>query len=265
MSSAPLRVVYTDLDGTLLGRGGSLFAGSEGVTMRAVEAIAALHREGIAIVPLSGRTEAQVYESARLLGATDYAAEIGGIVVRGGERSVNRGAFTGAGSPYDAMARQGAAGLLLERFEGRLEPHAPWAFLGRECTMLLRGQVDPQEVTAMLEEAGFDWLHLVDNGRITHPGPTDPVNAYHLAPKGVDKAAFVALDLEAREISGEAAVVVGDAPSEAAAAAHVRTVFIVANGAETLGDRERPANLRITSAARGEGFAEAVSELLGAG
>ncbi|MGH2738587.1 MAG: HAD family hydrolase, partial [Actinomycetota bacterium] len=64
------RVVYTDLDGTLLGPGGSLFASpGGGITGRPAEAVAALHRAGVALVPVSGRAEVRVKEAARLLGA----------------------------------------------------------------------------------------------------------------------------------------------------------------------------------------------------
>ncbi|HYH27575.1 MAG TPA: HAD family phosphatase, partial [Actinomycetota bacterium] len=103
------------------------------------------------------------------------------------------------------------------------------------------------------------WLHVVDNGRIAHPGPTEVVNAYHLAPRGVDKAAAVAADLQARGAAADEAVVIGDGPSEAAAAPHVRSVYIVANGADTLG--ERSSNVLLTGGARGAGFAEVVREL----
>ena len=247
------RVLYTDLDGTLLGPGGSLFAGSSGVTDAAASALTALHRAGIEVVPLSGRTEEQVREVARLLGATSFIAELGGIVWMG-ERIARYGAHPGPGTPYEAMARSGAVAFLLERSAGRLEPHAPWAFRGREVTMLLRGHVDPSEANTSLAEAGYGWLRLVDNGQIPVPGPTDVVHAYHLAPEGVTKADAVAEHLRRRGLHAGDAVAIGDAPADAAVADHVDAVYIVANGAASVeaagAGRE---NVYVTPSERGEG------------
>ena len=65
------RCVYTDLDGTLLGRGASLFRTAEGeFTLLAARALEACHRAGAEVVIKSGRRRAQVMEDARLLGQT---------------------------------------------------------------------------------------------------------------------------------------------------------------------------------------------------
>ncbi|MGH2687076.1 MAG: hypothetical protein ACRDJP_16550, partial [Actinomycetota bacterium] len=60
-------ILYVDLDGTLFGPGGSLFASGSGeVTMGAADAVGALARAGVRVVPMSGRTESQVREVARV-------------------------------------------------------------------------------------------------------------------------------------------------------------------------------------------------------
>jgi hydroxymethylpyrimidine pyrophosphatase-like HAD family hydrolase len=65
--------VYTDLDGTLLGRGGSLFADSEGgFSLLQARGLEAAHRAGVEVVIMSGRREAQVHEDARLMGQSSY-------------------------------------------------------------------------------------------------------------------------------------------------------------------------------------------------
>src|SRR5439155_11843494 len=199
-----VRVVYADLDGTLLGPGGSLFAGPGGeVTTEPAAAVAALGEAGIDLMLMSGRTATQVREVARVLGAAGYIAELGGLAVhREGREEVvtrNNGSFRGPGTPFAAMERSGVAGVLLESFPGRMEPHAPWAFLSRESSMLLRGNIDPTEAATALAQAGFGWLDLQDNGIIqSWPGrfpALDPaieeVHAYHLVPAGVSKRAGV--------------------------------------------------------------------------
>jgi hypothetical protein len=80
-----IRALYTDLDGTLLGPRGSLLAREDGgVTTAASSAVASLHRAGVSIVPVSGRTVPQMREAARILGADSFLAEMGAfVVVRG--------------------------------------------------------------------------------------------------------------------------------------------------------------------------------------
>ena len=80
-----VRCVYTDLDGTLLGRGASLFRDAEGqFTLLPARALEACHRAGAEVVIKSGRRRAQVMEDARLLGQSAYIFEMGsGLVIDG--------------------------------------------------------------------------------------------------------------------------------------------------------------------------------------
>lgn len=256
------RVVYSDLDGTLLGPGGSLFAApGGGITGRAAEAVAALHRAGVALVPVSGRAEVRVREAARLLGAEGYIAELGGIRARGERVVRDHGAYRGRGTPHEAMLRSGAAGFLLGTYAGTLEPHAPWAHDGREVSMLLRGHVSIEEVRRRLEDAGYDWIRLHDNGvlRRSFPGlEVDEVHVYNLLPRGVSKATAVAADLADRGIPAGESVAIGDSASDLALAPEVGVLYLVA-GSEPA---DLPPNVVVTKAGSGEGFAEAVLDLL---
>jgi phosphoglycolate phosphatase len=262
-----LRAVYTDLDGTLFGPGSSLFSDAGGrVTTRPAEAVAALHRAGIPLVPISGRTRPQVREAARILGARDFVAELGGLLCLDGEAQVVRswGGFRGTGSPVEEMGRSGAAAVLLEAFPRRLEPHAPWAFEPREVTMLLRGNVDAAEARRVLDEAGSGWLDLRDNGVIGRRFPgidADEVHAYHLLPRGVSKASAVAEHVRRRGLRAGGCLVIGDSGSDAEIAPEVGAVCIVANGASSVLGAEE-AEVYVTDGAFGEGFSEAVRAFL---
>ena len=262
------KVVYTDLDGTLFGPGGSLFAGTDrSVTERAAEALLALHRAGVALIPVSGRTVKQVRETARLLGATDFIAELGGVTCYEGGSVVVRspGSFGRGGTPFEALAASGAAGLLLDGYAGSIEPHAPWGWEDRERSMLLRGRVDVAEVRGLLDRSGYDWVDIQDNGIVsgTYPGLAfDEVHVYHLAPKGVDKASAVRGDLARRSVVAEEAVAVGDSATDAALAPFVGAVFIVANGRRALNGLPVGQNVYATDGAYGDGFAEAVLALV---
>src|SRR4051812_20250249 len=82
-----IRCVYTDIDGTLVGRGGAPFRDAGGAfTLLPARALEACHRAGVEVVLKSGRRKAQVTEDARLIGQTAYIYEVGcGLVVDGDE------------------------------------------------------------------------------------------------------------------------------------------------------------------------------------
>ncbi|MEK7817498.1 MAG: HAD family phosphatase, partial [Actinomycetota bacterium] len=70
MSRAETRVVYTDLDGTLLGSGGSLFRNHAGdFTLAGALALEMLVSRGVELALVSGRSMRLLAENARMLGA----------------------------------------------------------------------------------------------------------------------------------------------------------------------------------------------------
>src|SRR5215211_3781865 len=111
------RVLFSDVDGTLVGRGASLFADLEGrPTLAAAEALVAAHTAGLEIVLVSGRTQAQLFESGRLLGLRDALAELGTVMVVDGAAELRWGQVPRSlgATPVEALERSGALGLLLE-------------------------------------------------------------------------------------------------------------------------------------------------------
>jgi hypothetical protein len=263
-ASGPLRVLYADLDGTLLGPGGSLFSREGGgVCGGAAEALLHLHEAGVELVLMSGRTRRGLHEAARVLGAATYVAELGALLVlEDGTVLEDRGAYEGSGNVRDALARSGVAGLLLERFAGRLEPVAPWT----EVSVMFQGSVNVADVEAALEQAGFGWLAFHDNGRLRRVLPhldVPEVRAYHLLPRGVSKASAVRRHRELRGVEVAQAAAVGDSLADLAVAPEVGRLFLVANARAAIGEAALPANAAMTEHAHGDGFAEAVHALLG--
>jgi HAD superfamily hydrolase (TIGR01484 family) len=248
-----IRCVYTDLDGTLLGRGASLFRTAEGeFTLLAARALEACHRAGVEVVIKSGRRRAQVMEDARLLGQSSYIFEVGAGLVLDGETTFLTGDFQprDGQSVHDQIAATGAPELLLGRYEGRLEYHAPF-HLGREVSHVFRGSVDVREANELLAAEGQSSLRLVDNGEIA-PG----THTFHLIPAGVSKARAVAAHMRARGYTGEECVAVGDSPEDLDVAEVVGRLFLVANA--VAGDTSRFHNVERTEAAMSEGFYEAI-------
>jgi len=230
----PLRCVYTDLDGTLLGPRGGLFRDPEGnFSLRQARALEACDRAGVEVVIMSGRREDTVRSDARLLGHSSYIYEAGCGVVIEGERIYLTGDWQPGddGTPAERLVAARIPELLFERFPGRLEWHTPW-HTGRVLSLLMRGKVDVDEVNELLRERGHEDLRFLDNGAIGRAmeGIEGPAHAYHLVPGGASKANGVAFHLRARGYSPDDCIAVGDSIEDLETAAAVGRFFCVANG-----------------------------------
>jgi hydroxymethylpyrimidine pyrophosphatase-like HAD family hydrolase len=261
-----IRCVYTDLDGTLLGRDASLFRDADGgFTLLPARALEACHRAGVEVVLKSGRRKAQVMEDARLLGQSAYIYEVGSGLVIDGEETLLAGELQpGDGrSVHDLIEEAGAPRLLLDTYAGRLEHHSPW-HLGREVSHLFRGLVEPAEANALLASHGLGHLRLVDNGAIAPkdslPDLAGPPHAYHLIPREASKARAVAMHMQARGYTPQECIAVGDSREDLGVAEVVGRFFLVANAvAKDPSIAEgAPANVEVTEDRNGEGFYEAV-------
>jgi len=260
-----LRCVYTDLDGTLLGLGASLFTDEEGnFSMSQARALEACARAGVEVVIMSGRREVQVHEDARIIGQTSYIFEAGSAFAVDGERFMATGEFEldPERTVVEQMTERGVPDLLLGAFPGKLEFHEPW-HRGRELSHLFRGEVDPAEANRLLDEHGHADLRLLDNGAIHRRMPgIEVAHCYHLVPRGVSKAGAVAAHSRVRGYAPEETIAVGDSLEDLEVAPAVGTFFVVANGPEKdPGVREALArfpNARVTEERNGSGFYEAV-------
>ena len=270
---APIRVIYTDLDGTMVGPVGCFFRDSEWeLTLRPARALLAALARNVDIMLVSGRHKAQLRETARLLGCVNYVAELGTELVYnlGQEVIMNIGDLEVTGdSVYDTIVETGVVDFLLGEYPRRLEMHAPWSDI-RDCTPLLRGLVDPKEVRAQLVEKGFGGFELVDNGVIPRKSPTLDVpvtRAYHLVPLGVSKKQAVRKDREHRGIRKEETVGVGDAEADLPFAQETGAFFMVRNGLDhnphLAGEIDELPNVFVTEERMGLGWAEVVETLLG--
>jgi phosphoglycolate phosphatase len=266
-----LRCVYTDLDGTLLGRWGSLFRDARGEwSMRQARALEACHRADVEVVIMSGRREQQVMSDARLIGQTSYIYEAGCGVVIDTERTLLTGDWTpdDDGTPAEKMLAAGIPELLFDAFPGRLEWHSPW-HNERRLSHLFRGKVDVAEANALLEENGHRDLRFLDNGAIARPMDGIGIaHAYHLVPGGASKAKGVGFHMRARGCAPDECIAIGDSLEDLDAAAEVGHFFVVANGPERNPDmREAIAaysNVAVTECEMGDGFYEAVVATLAA-
>jgi phosphoglycolate phosphatase len=264
-----MRCLYVDLDGTLLGPGGSLLRGADGrFALEGVRALQACSRADVEVVLYSGRRQSSVFEDSRIIGSSSYIFELGcGLMLDGELEWLTDGIVPSPerGTIYEQIERSGAPALLLERFPGRLEYHTPWS-AKRDVSHLFRGDVDLGAVQGMLDGAGLSWLRLVDNGVIHDATEQMPglsiIHAYHLIPAGASKARAVARHMQARAYSPADCIAVGDSREDMEAAAVVGAFWLVANALErdpelasAIAGRPR---VRVASEPYGAGVYEAV-------
>jgi hydroxymethylpyrimidine pyrophosphatase-like HAD family hydrolase len=272
MGAVGARILYTDLDGTMVGPRGSFWHRADGsLTAAPAAALLELHRAGVPLVLVSGRTAVQLVEAARIFAADGFVAELGALV--GWNTGRDTHLLTGetpeqyrGHAPMDVMRELGIVERLLAEHPGRLEWHSPW-HADHTADAMLRGRVDPLAVDAWLAEQGAGWLTLKDNGAIPVASRFGlapealPPRVYHLMPRGISKGVAVAWDLARRGLGPEDAVAIGDSVSDLEMAPAVNRLWITANGAAVDGMAERLAvvpQTESTDQPMGEGWAEAV-------
>jgi hydroxymethylpyrimidine pyrophosphatase-like HAD family hydrolase len=261
-----LRCVYTDLDGTLLGRFGSLFRDAEGnFSMLQARALEACFRADVEIVIKSGRREPQVLEDARVIGQSSYIYEAGCAVRIDGEETVLIGEFApdDGRTVYESIVDRGVPDLLFDHFAPRLEYHAPW-HTERRHSHLFRGKIEVADANALLEREGHTGLKLIDNGAIVRQmdGVEGRAHAYHLMPAAASKANAVSFHQRVRGYAPEECIAIGDSVEDLDVAEVVGRFFVPANGPErdpalreAIAGRQ---NVTVTEGRMGEGVYEAI-------
>ncbi|GAB4279458.1 MAG: hypothetical protein Kow0056_12620 [Coriobacteriia bacterium] len=277
---ARAKIAYTDIDGTLLGRGGCLLCDLEGrPSLAAAEAVTALNRAGKKVVIASGRTVPMLKEISRMLGWKEFIAEMGCVRGQaiGGEPEYWLGEWDPAvldgRTPYQVIAETGAIDALFNEFPGKIEYHSPH-HKGRDATHLLRGRVDAEAAQSLLDSmpsATETPLTFLDNGVINPPSTglrdVSDVHAYHVMPRGVSKAGAILEDLRRRGIDPSDAVMVGDSAADMAVHDSLGLVVMVANALRSPFVRQEAPNadnVVFTEGASGSGWAEFASAWLSA-
>lgn len=240
------RAAYLDLDGTLLGPGGSLLRDASGAfTADGVEALRLLAAASVVVVLTSGRSRPRLEAVRSVLGADGILPEMGaldaGYPVRAGQ------------TVHEAIAETGITAALLAREPGlRVYGPAQW---GREGSHALAGTLSA-DAHRFVEEFSGGTLRLADNGRAEGGG-----NLIHLLPAVASKAAAVARDVAARGFDPAACLAVGDSLQDLGMGASVGRVAIVANGAAA--DAALAARAPwVTAGSYGAGVLEAVETWL---
>lgn len=174
---AKVKYVFTDLDATMLAPGSCVLRDNDGnPSTKLVEAVVALARAGIQVVPTSGRNRTMIHEDARVLGLNSYIGEMGGLVMY--DLKANDWEYLTGDMPYDpscgltphqVIEQTGVCEKILARWPHKIEYHNDMStgYKYREVTIGMRGDIPDDEAQAILDEAGCG-LVWACNGHLTH-------------------------------------------------------------------------------------------------
>lgn len=244
---AKIKYVFTDLDATMLAPGSCVLRGNDGEpSLTLVEAVVALAKAGIEIIPCSGRNRTMIHEDARVLGLNSYIGEMGGLIMFD-LKANDWEYFTGdmaydpacGSTPHDLIANTGVTQRILDRYPGCIEYHNDMAngYKYREVTLGMRGSIPGDEAQAMLDDTGMKLL-WVSNGFLTHVSKPTTLDlpegvrgrAYNIIPQGLNKGLAMKRMFEKRGIKPEEALALGDSESDFTMADAAGMFCLVENG-----------------------------------
>lgn len=279
-----VKVLYTDIDGTVLGKRGCLLVDGENrPSANTAQAIveANLSPE-LKVVPCTGRSVTQLIEISRLFGWDDFIGEAGAVrsywhAESGTRENVYdtpcwshdlRKRASGDVTPLDLINASGAMDALFAAFPGQIEYHSPWN-VNRKATNVLRGRVDAAQANLLF--ADFDIpISLVENGVIAPSAHTliessEAIRAYHLAPTGVTKGFAIREDIARRGLSKDEALMIGDGMADLECGPEVAAIFMLQNALRAPKMAAALAampNAYVTEGAQGDGWAEVLRAIL---
>ena len=224
---AKVKYVFTDLDATMLAPGSCVLRDNDGnPSTKLVEAVVALARAGIQVVPTSGRNRTMIHEDARVLGLNSYIGEMGGLVMY--DLKANDWEYLTGDMPYDpscgltphqVIEQTGVCEKILARWPHKIEYHNDMStgYKYREVTVGMRGDIPDDEAQAILDEAGYG-LVWACNGHLTHLSkPTtleldrvEDGRAFNINPAGLNKGVAIARFCEHLGIEREETLALGD-------------------------------------------------------
>ncbi len=268
-----LKVIYTDLDGTLLNGSGCLIKDyNNDYYFDALKLLIRLESKGLDVVLISGRNRFQLKSSAQVMGLKNYIAELGAeLVYNLGEKVYTT--FDDSGAVY----KTGDGGsdlikiikLLKRSFPGKIESRIEWSRY-RNYNALFFGEIDLDKANSLLARNGYGGLVLVNNGFSSSLVKVDlnveKLNIYILIPAGVDKSRGIKLDKKIRKFGADNCIALGDSIEDLKMAGEVKYCFLMRNaldGKEDIsGELNKYDNVYVADGIMNRGWAEVVGFLL---
>ncbi|MBM3700137.1 MAG: HAD family phosphatase [Actinobacteria bacterium] len=233
-----LRVIYTDLDGTLLNDRGCLIKDNENSFFTdSIDLIHKAEKKGWDTVIVSGRSRDQLRTSAMLMGLKNYISELGCEIVYNLGKEVHATFDTGS---FNYEITKGGKDLvkiikiLKEAFPGKIESRIEWS-LNRSYNALFVGEIDIDMANEMLNNNGYGGLILANNGfsKMFDAGlDVNNLIIYNLMPSGVDKSTGIRADKKTRRINSGNCIALGDSAEDIKMAKEVSAFFLMRDSLE---------------------------------
>jgi len=266
-----LRVIYTDLDGTLLNDQGCIVKDfEERYYFDALKLLKNIKEMGWDLVLVSGRNKYQLRYNAQMLGARNYISELGSELVYdlGKEVHVTFNNKNHFDLTYNGKDLKKIIELLMEQFPEKIESQMEWS-LYRSHNALFLGEINLKKANALLQREGYRGLVLVDNGfskLMDLKLDVEKFHIYNLMPEGVTKANGIKLDKKLRNFKKDNCIALGDSLEDIKMAKEVKYFFLMKNALEHREELEKGLlkydNVYITEGEMNRGWNEVMSGLL---
>jgi HAD superfamily hydrolase (TIGR01484 family) len=267
-----LKVIYTDLDGTLFNHRGCIIKDHrDDYYFDALKLLARIADKNLDVVLVSGRNKFQLRYSAQIVGLKNYISELGAELVYdlGEEVYVT---FDDDRAKYD-LTYEGKdlmriTEILKKSFPGKIESKKVLS-MHRSHNALFFGEINLAEANKILKNEGYTGLTIVDNGfsSLIELGlDIERLHIYNLMPEGVDKSNGIKLDKKMRNFGTENCIALGDSLEDLKMAGEVKYLFIMQNALEhkeeLRGEINKYSNIYITEGAMNRGWHEVIAYLV---
>ena len=267
-----LKVIYSDLDGTLLNDRGCLIKDHKNdYYFDTVRFLPLAAEKNWDIVLTSGRNKFQLRYNAQMIGLKNYIAELGAeLVYNLGEevyvtfdRKVVKHDLTYGGKDLIKIIE-----LFKENFPGKIESNMDWSRY-RSYNALFFGEINLYEANKLLENEGYKGLIMADNGILSLVDldlSVERLHGYNLMPSGVNKANGIKLDKKIRNFDTHNCIALGDSLEDLKMAAEVEYFFLMQNALGhkdvMLNELRKYNNVFITNDPMNRGWAEVIGYLV---
>ncbi len=266
-----LKVIYTDLDGTLFNDRGCVIKDNKNdYYFDAIELLPAVADKNWDVVLVSGRNKFQLRYNAQMIGLKNYIAELGSELVYNLGKEVYV-TFDQKKAKYDltygGKDLTKIIELLKKNFPGKIESRTDWS-RHRSYNALFLGEMDLDKANRLLEDEGYKELVIVDNGLSLLEDldlGIEKLHIYNLIPSGVNKASGIKFDKKVRNFNTQNCIALGDSLEDLKMAGEVKYFFLVRNALEhkevMLDELEKHNNVYITDGVMNKGWAEVIGYL----
>lgn len=267
-----LKVIYTDLDGTLFNDRGCIIKDEKGgYYFKAVKLLSEIARKNWDVVLVSGRNKFQLRYNAQIIGLKNYIAELGSELVYNLGKEVYA-TFDRQKIKYD-LTYEGKdlikiIELFKKNFPDKIESKMEWSRY-RSHTVLFFGEINLNLANKLLKKEGYGELVLVDNGlsSLVELGlDIERLHIYNLMPEGVNKAKGIKLDKKIRNFDINNCIALGDSLEDLKMAGEVKYFFLMGNALEhkemILDELDKYNNVYVTDGVMNKGWAEVIEYLV---